>query len=272
MTAQQPTERLRKRSCWLASGQRQQRSSGEDVSALLLLLAAMLLNLPSHSRTQAHGLPALAHGLPATTCNLRLLLPVGCAGGEREVDADEESYFDKEDSGALQPCLLCSAGLEGSLEWKARLTNLLPPAVQPRLLGNTPRFYCRLPLPRPLAADDDEEPAEAPGSGGNGGGRVVLENTSPLPGLLGPLVDYGADDDEEGDTLPLRGGCRRCSCKSAVACMPCHKSGSQAGWLSCHTCKLNPISSLFVSLAQRQARLSAALWGSGLDRRLWRSD
>jgi len=25
-----------------------------------------------------------------------------------------------------------------------------------------------------------------------------------LPGLLGPLVDYG--DDEEEDTLPLRGG------------------------------------------------------------------
>lgn len=88
---------------------------------------------------------------------------------------------------------------------EARVNNLLPPAVQPRLLGNTPRFHCRLPLPRPLAADDDEEPAEAPGSGGNGGGRVVLENTSPLPGLLGPLVDYGDDDDEEGDTLPLRG-------------------------------------------------------------------
>ena len=25
--------------------------------------------------------------------------PLGCAGGEREVDADEESYFDREDSG-----------------------------------------------------------------------------------------------------------------------------------------------------------------------------
>lgn len=37
VTGQQPTERLRKRSCWLASGQRQQRSSGEDVSAPLLL-------------------------------------------------------------------------------------------------------------------------------------------------------------------------------------------------------------------------------------------
>lgn len=69
----------------------------------------------------------------------------------------------------------------------------------------TPRFHCCLPLPHPLAADEEEEPAEAPGSGGNGGGRVVLENTSPLPGLLGPLVDYGDDDDEEGDTLPLRG-------------------------------------------------------------------
>jgi protein phosphatase-4 regulatory subunit 3 len=52
---------------------------------------------------------------------------------------------------------------------------------------------------------DDEEPAKAAdGGGGNGGGRVVLENTSPLPGLLGPLVDYGEDDEEEGDTLPLR--------------------------------------------------------------------
>lgn len=51
---------------------------------------------------------------------------------------------------------------------------------------------------------DEEEPVAPGGADGNGGGRVVLENTSPLPGLLGPLVDYGEDDDEEGDTLPLR--------------------------------------------------------------------
>ena len=49
-------------------------------------------------------------------------------------------------------------------------------------------------------AADEEQPSPA------GGGRVVLESVSPLPGLLGPLVDYG-EDDEDGDTLPLRGGC-----------------------------------------------------------------
>lgn len=34
------------------------------------------------------------------------LRSLACAGGEREVDADEESYFDKEDSGACLPWLL----------------------------------------------------------------------------------------------------------------------------------------------------------------------
>lgn len=29
-----------------------------------------------------------------------------------------------------------------------------------------------------------------------------------LPGLLAPLVDYGDDEEEEGDTLPLRGEAR----------------------------------------------------------------
>ncbi|EFN53416.1 hypothetical protein CHLNCDRAFT_58505 [Chlorella variabilis] len=44
--------------------------------------------------------------------------------------------------------------------------------------------------------DSDEDEAQA------GGGRVMLESASPLPGLLGPLVDYG--DEDEDDTLPLR--------------------------------------------------------------------
>ncbi|KAI3423413.1 hypothetical protein D9Q98_010630 [Chlorella vulgaris] len=53
------------------------------------------------------------------------------------------------------------------------------------------------------SADEDEAlPA---------GGTVVLQGgDSPggggLPGLLAPLVDYGDDEEEEGDTLPLRAG------------------------------------------------------------------
>jgi hypothetical protein len=71
------------------------------------------------------------------------------------------------------------------------------------------------PLPTLRTAADEEEAAP-------GGGRVVLEGGSRLPSLLGPLVDYG--EEEEEDTLPLRG--EACSPVVLVICLYLHRRPS----------------------------------------------
>jgi hypothetical protein len=132
------------------------------------------------------------------------------------VDADEENYFDKEDDsgGWVSGHSVCNAGgtwVVAALLAPRRASSccqLLCPGCSFPLPGidvtfgnaslTAPAGICP---PRPCCPGaDEEQPSPA------GGGRVVLESVSPLPGLLGPLVDYG-EDEEDGDTLPLRGGC-----------------------------------------------------------------
>lgn len=56
-------------------------------------------------------------------------------------------------------------------------------------------------------SDEEQQQQQGGGEGGEGqpggSGRVVMQASSPGGGLLGSLVDYG--DDDEDDTLPLRG-------------------------------------------------------------------
>eukprot|EP00887_Chlorella_sp_A99_P007007 scaffold2.g7007.t1 len=97
--------------------------------------------------------------------------------GEREEDEDEENYFREDDSDEEGQEAMQVDGPGPSPGGAAALEGRISPLL-PREAGEG-------------ASRRDSIVAN---------GRVVLEHTSPLPGLRG-LVDY---EDEEDDTLPLR--------------------------------------------------------------------
>ena len=246
---------------------------------------------------------------------LRRLLSAGycfclcTAGGEREVDEDEENYFDREDADddddddaggvgsgaggqhhcgcchtlATTQCCCCSCccccrvpplmHAQTSLQPAADLCHLLlrrPWPLAGDALAAAPGVSGR----NEAAAAMHQPPPLGGGAAAAGGvsasGRVVLASTSPLPGGMGSLVDYGDDDDDgDDDTLPLRGAWRVGGAGGvSLGGMEVMKLCIALRELHSHTAS-RPAALL--PQAKAPARPSAARWGRGRGRRRSRS-